>query len=420
MLLLATYVIASSDVGTGMGRLTMYVGLTLLAASVAGRWALGIGLPRLTGFLLIGFVLGPSVFGLMSPEVINDLRLIDTFALALIGLLAGGELQVRRLGEAKAAILSTTLVVTVAVGLGVTAFLLMVRPLVPFMTGLEFAGAGGLALLLGVWAANSSPDLTVAVIEDVSAKGPLTDVILGVTIVKDIVVIVLFTIILAFVTPLVDPASGGGHNPFLAVGMEVGGAVVVGALLGWLFSLYLRASEEQRSPLATFLFTYILVVIAEALHLELLILAASAGFLIENLSPAGDRMIRGIASVSVVVFAFFFGVAGASLDIGAVAEFWLVGSIFFAVRLALTVGGARLATRLVGATDVIHQRTGSGLISQGGVTLGLLLLIETALPSVGEGIVALGTAVVIANILVGPVILKWALSQEAGADQPQR
>ena len=420
MLLLATYVIASSDVGTGMGRLTMYVGLTLLAASVAGRWALGIGLPRLTGFLLIGFVLGPSVFGLMSPEVINDLRLIDTFALALIGLLAGGELQVRRLGEAKAAILSTTLVVTVAVGLGVTAFLLMVRPWVPFMTGLEFAGAGGLALLLGVWAANSSPDLTVAVIEDVSAKGPLTDVILGVTIVKDIVVIVLFTIILAFVTPLVDQASGGGHNPFLAVGMEVGGAVVVGALLGWLFSLYLRASEEQRSPLATFLFTYILVVIAEALHLELLILAASAGFLIENLSPAGDRMIRGIASVSVVVFAFFFAVAGAGLDIGAVAEFWLVGSIFFAVRLALTVGGARLATRLVGATDVIHQRTGSGLISQGGVTLGLLLLIETALPSVGEGIVALGTAVVIANILVGPVILKWALSQEAGADQPQR
>lgn len=257
-----------------------------------------------------------------------------------------------------------------------------------------------------------SPDLTVAVIEDVGAEGPLTDVILGVTIVKDIIVIVLFTIVLAFVSPLIDPAGAGGHNPFLEVGLEVGGALVAGGLLGWLFSLYLKASEEQRSPLATFLFTYILVVIAEALHLELLILAASAGFVIENLSPAGDRMIRGIASVSVVVFAFFFAVTGASLDVGAVADFWLVAALFFGVRMLLTIGGARIATRIAGASQTIQQRTGAGLVSQGGVTLGLLLLIEAALPSVGEGVVALGTAVVIANILVGPVILKRALSGE--------
>ncbi|GMR13696.1 MAG: cation:proton antiporter [Gemmatimonadota bacterium] len=412
VLLLATYVVTRSGVGTGMGRLTMYVGLTLLAATVAGRWALGMGLPRLTGFLLIGFVLGPSAFGLMSPEVIADLRMIDRFALALIGLLAGGELQVRRLGEARAAIISTTLIVTAMVAVGVTGFLLVARPLLPFMAGVGLAGAGGLALLLGVWAANSSPDLAVAVIEDMGAKGPLTDVILGVTIVKDIIVIVLFTIVLAIVSPLIDPASAGGHNPFLEVTREVGGAVVVGGLLGWLFSLYLEASDERRSPLATFLFTYILVVIAEALNLELLILAASAGFLIENLSPAGDRMIRGIASVSVVVFAFFFAIAGASLDLGAVADFWLVASLFFGVRMLLTIGGARVATRLAGASELIQDHTGSGLISQGGVTLGLLLLIEAALPSVGDGVVALGTAVVIANILVGPIILKRALSSE--------
>ncbi|MFV2006398.1 MAG: cation:proton antiporter [Longimicrobiales bacterium] len=417
VLLLATYVITSSGGGTGMGRLTMYVGLTLLTATVAGRWALGMGLPRLTGFLLIGFVLGPSVFGLMSPEVIADLRLIDRFALALIGLLAGGELQVRRLGGARAAIISTTLIVTVMVAAGVTGFILAARPLLPFMGGLGLAGAGGLALLLGVWAANSSPDLTVAVIEDVGARGPLTDVILGVTIAKDIIVIVLFTIVLAVVSPLIDPASAGGQNPFLEVGREVGGAVVAGALLGWLFSLYLQASEEQRSPLATFLFTYILVVIAEALHVELLILAASAGFLIENLSPAGDRMIRGIASVSVIVFAFFFAIAGASLDLGAAADFWLVAALFFGVRALLTIGGARVATRLAGASQVIQQRTGGGLISQGGVTLGLLLLIEEALPSVGQGVVALGTAVVIANILVGPVILKRTLSGEVRTAQ---
>ena len=44
----------------------------------------------------------------------------------------------------------------------------------------------------------------------------------------------------------------------------------------------------MRSPLATFLFAYVLVVLSEELHVELLLAGLAAGFVIENLSPAGD------------------------------------------------------------------------------------------------------------------------------------
>ncbi|RMH15317.1 MAG: hypothetical protein D6701_10130, partial [Gemmatimonadetes bacterium] len=192
---------------------------------------------------------------------------------------------------------------------------------------------------------------------------------------------------------------------------HVGGALVLGALAGWLFSLYLRSGppDEPRPPLATFLFAYVIVVVADHLAVELLLMAVAAGFVIENYSPAGDRMIRGIEQTAVVVFAFFFVVAGASLDLGAIRQYWLAALLVFGARAGLTWAGARIGLARAGAEPFVKGRLWEGLLSQGGVTLGLILLLAQAYPSLGQGVVALGMAVIIGNILGGPVLLKRAL-----------
>ena len=53
-----------------------------------------------------------------------------------------------------------------------TAAVLAARPFVPFLAGVPWPAAAGVAVLLGIWSANSSPDLTVAVIEEKRARGP--------------------------------------------------------------------------------------------------------------------------------------------------------------------------------------------------------------------------------------------------------
>ncbi len=396
------------------GRLTVLTGFVLLAASVSGRLASRVGLPRLTGFLLVGIVAGPSVLGLLSQAAVQDLRLIDEFALALIALLAGGELKVEALKPQARTIAWTTLMVTAVVWVGVAGVVLALRPVIGFLVPLPFSATVGVALLLGVWAANSSPDLTVAVIEETGAKGPLTDAILGTTIVKDVVVIVLFTLTLALTAPLIDPSQSFSAHVLVDLAREVGGALVVGAVLGWVFSLYLQGGDgTPRPPFATFLFAYLIVVVAHRLHVELLLTGVAAGFVIENLSSAGERMIRGIEAVSVVIFAFFFAVAGASLDLDAVGRFWLPALVLLLARAALTWVGTYWGTRLAGANAQIRSRTWRGLISQGGVTLGLVLLIERSFPEIGGGVVALGMAVIVGNILAGPILLKAAI---AGSD----
>jgi Kef-type K+ transport system membrane component KefB len=396
------------------------IGFVLLIASIAGSLASSFGLPRLTGFLIVGILAGPSVTGLVSVASVGSLSLIDRFALALIALLAGSELKLEQLRPQAKPILLVTLFVTGIVWFGFAALILGIRPLVPFLSALPIEGALGVALLLGIWAANSSPDLTVAVIEELGAKGPLADVILGVTIVKDVVVIVLFTLTLALVGPLLDPEAVLSAGALLGLAREVGGALVVGAGMGWLFSLYLGDdTARRRPPIATFLFAYLIVVVAARLHIELLLTGVAAGFVIENWSPAGDRMLRGIESVAVVIFAFFFAVAGARLDLGSVQAFWLAALILIGGRLFLTRQATIWGLRRAGAPDAIRDVAWRGLISQGGVTLGLVLLIQEAFPQVGAEVVALGMAVIIGNILGGPILLKRALSEaDATVDDP--
>jgi Kef-type K+ transport system membrane component KefB len=367
--------------------LAVLMGFLLLVANVGGNLATETGLPRLTGYLVVGILAGPSVLGVLSAGTIQDFQLIDEFALALIALMAGAELNLKHLKPALRAILTTTLTVTVVAA----------------------AGVAVTVVLLGVWSANSSPDATVAVIEEIKAEGQLKDVILGITIVKDLLVIILFSVMLSVVGPLIEVGGEAGQGADRLVVQEVGGALVLGSALGWVLARYLEA-KGGREPLAIFLFAYLLVVVAEEFHVELLLMGASAGFVVENASVAGQWLLGGIRAVSVVIFAFFFALAGAALDLGAISQFWLAAVVIFGARLVLTVVGSAMGTRLAGSNAEIRSRTWKGLVSQGGVSLGLLLILADEFPALGEGVVALGMAVVIGNILAGPILLKSALS----------
>ena len=268
-------------------RLTVLMGFVLLAASVAGSLAGTVGLPKITGFLMVGILAGPSVSELIPWGALDELRLIDSFALALIALLAGGELKIRALRPAAKSIAYTTLAVVGVVWVGMTLVFIPIGFFLPFLDDAGFLGILALGALLGIWSANSSPDLTVAVIEETGSKGPLTDVILGVTIVKDVVVIVLFTLVLALVRPILG-VEGGGEGMLLDLLREVGGALALGGLLGWVFSLYLER-EGIQPAFVTFLFAYVLVLVADLLHVELLLVGVAAGFTIENMSEGRGR-----------------------------------------------------------------------------------------------------------------------------------
>ena len=395
---------------------TVLLGFILLAAYVAGAAAAGIGLPRLTGYVLVGIVVGPYALGVFTEGLVESLRTIDELALGLIALTAGGELKLHELRKSLASIVGISLGILAVVVVGMTGLILALKPFAPLLAGESWSFAFAVALLLAIWSANSSPDATIAVINESGARGELTDTILGATIFKDVLVIVLFAVALSLARPLVGDAA---FDPGLVatVGWEVGGALLVGAFLGWAFSVYLEWQEE-RGVLATLLFTYLLVLVAHQIHVELLLAAVAAGFVIENFSEAGDRLIDAIEANSLVVFAIFFALAGAALDLQTVVAFWPVALVVVGARAAFTWAGTRLGTGYAGSPASVRRYGWMGLISQAGVTLGLSLLVAREFPDWGGQFVAVTTAVIIVHLLVGPVLLKTALGRAGEAGRP--
>ena len=399
---------------------TVLLGFILLVAYIAGAAVAGLKLPRVTGYVLVGIMVGPFALGILDGGMVESLRTIDELALGLIALTAGGELKLEELRTSLRSIVGISVGVLGVVVVGITALVLALKPVAPVLADESWGFALAVALLLAIWSANSSPDATIAVINESGARGELTETILGATIFKDVLVIVLFAVALSLAGPL---ASAEAFDPGLigTVAWEVGGALAVGAFLGWGFSVYL-AWQEARTVLATLVFSYLLVLVAHAIHVELLLTAVAAGFVIENFSEAGDRLIDAIEANSLVVFAIFFALAGAALDLNTVVAFWPMALVVVAARAALTWAGARVGTRYAGSPEPVRKLAWMGLISQAGVTLGLSLLVAAEFPEWGGQFVAVTTAVIIVHLLLGPVLLKVALVRagEARASDAQR
>src|SRR6059036_76957 len=85
-------------------RATLALGFLLLVAYVGGEVARRARLPRLTGYLLVGFAVGPAWLGLVGREEVDALRFIEDAAVALIALAAGAELTLDALRQGRVAL----------------------------------------------------------------------------------------------------------------------------------------------------------------------------------------------------------------------------------------------------------------------------------------------------------------------------
>src|SRR2546426_1230418 len=196
-----------TEAGPLEARAALALGFLLLAALLAGDLSRRWRLPRLTGFLLVGFCVGPAWLGLVREDEVAALRFIADAALALLALAAGAELRLEVLRESRVAL---TRLATGAIGfpfLAVSAVSLSVSPWVPLTVHQSVGYGVAVALGLGALAAAASPAVTVALIGEMGARGPFTRAVLGVTIVQDVAGVPL---------PAPPPARGqaaGGPRP---------------------------------------------------------------------------------------------------------------------------------------------------------------------------------------------------------------
>lgn len=397
------------------------LGLVTLASREIGGWFRRLGVPLISGFLICGVVAGPDLLALLSRQAVERLRFVDELAIAFIGFVAGSELYLKEFRDRIRPILWVTLgIAATAMPLVALAFARL-SGVVPGIAGGGSASVLAASLLAGSILVAISPSSAVAVIKELRAWGPFTRVALGVTVIMDSVVIVLFAISAELADLILNGGGallGAGTFLVLELALSVVVAVGVGLLLRLLF-----AGVSGNGPRTVLVLSVGWGVFALArllrhggltlggheILLEPLLICMVAGLFIANATPYRGEFHRLIDRSSGAVFLVFFTLAGASMSLEVLARTWQVALTLFAVRVVAIVVGAFCGSLLAGEPVRESRLLWMSFVTQAGVGLSLAKQVALEFPDWGQALATIIIAVIICNQLVGPPLFRWVL-----------
>ncbi len=406
-------------VGGGAAGTALACGYLLLSAFLMGSIFKSLHLPRLTGYLVTGILAGPQVLNLVNAPMVSNLQIFNGIATALIALTAGVELDLIAMRPLLKSIAALTFIAVCGTILliGSAAFLLHNR--LPFLQHLPTLQIAAISLVLGVTMGAKSPAVVVALQSEMRSDGPLTRTVLGVVVLSDLLVIVLF----AFVSSVAKSLLGSGTDALHAAGAlawEVLGSLAIGACVGIIISIYLRF-VKGRSALFVLAAAFLVAEVGQRIDLDPLLVALAAGVFIRNATAEGKRLQEEIDASSLPVYVIFFAVTGATVHVRELLVIGIPAIVLVLTRAAGFVGLGRLAASVANAPDAVRKYIGLGLMPQAGLALALALLFVKTFPNIGAQASALVFAGVAINEMIAPVLYRFALVRtgEAGQSEPE-
>lgn len=404
--------------------------LVSISAKKVGQWFSNVGLPYITGYLLVGVIAGPFVFALLPKESTTSLRFVDDISLAVIAFVAGSELYYKEIKSRIRSISSIAgAVILVAAPLGGIALFFLTQ-FIPFTQGMSVTERLAVAILGATILLALSPPSTIAVIKEVRAKGDFTRTLLGVTISMDVVIIVLFAVAVAIASAML---TGLPFNLLFAAVLVIDLvlAVVAGLIVGKILEaiMVIKLPDIIRIALivlvgwAIFIGAQWLVnftkPMALSLHVEPLLVALIGGFYITNFTNLRNPFEHLLHDISPIVYVAFFTLTGVGIKLDILSQTWPIAVALFAIRFIGIYIGGWAGSRFAGESTKFANFAGLALITQAGIALGLAREVAAEFPSLGDAFATMVISVIVINEVIGPMFLKEALKRVGETNLPQ-
>jgi len=361
-----------------------------------------------THFILIGFVLGPSVLGLVTQEALEHLFPFFALGFGWVGFLFGMQLE-RDTVRAFAAHLHRF-----AVGQALLAFAFMT---VVGLVGLLALGLLGrtqvlLVLLASATACTSAPAGIAMVSSNFLVRGPVRDMLFFAASVDGIVGIILLQLIYAGYHPS-DALGLLGKLPAFAWTVL---AVSVGVLCGIIF-VWLSRGRTAIEELVLFLMGIAAFAAGAALQLQLspLFVSVILGAVVANLVPDPRRVSRVMAQWEKPAYIILLILAGALVRFSTP---WIIplAVVYATLRGGAKVLGAGGMVRARGVPFPTPKFLGLGLIPQGGISLVMALSalltfygLDIEGVDVSQGLFSVVVLGVVLSELLGPMLTTGTL-----------
>ena len=372
------------------------VSVILFAGFLMTRITKKLHLPNVSGYILAGVLIGPSVCNIIPQNVIDHMGFMSDIALAFIAFGVGKFFKKEVLREAGIKVILVTMCEALTAGVLVTLCM-------HYLFHLDW----NFSLILGAIATATAPASTMMTIHQYHARGEFVNTLLQVVALDDVVCLLTFSVVVAVVNARTT-GSISMADVVIPIVFNIGG-IAVGFLCGIVLGKLITPSRSHDNRL--------ILVVAMLMGIS----GLCASF---DLSPLLSCMVFGATYINSTrdkalfhqindftppVMSIFFIVSGMNLDLAAISTAGVIGAVYFIVRIAGKYLGTYCSCRLTGMKTEITKYMGLALIPQAGVAIGLAFLGERLLPpDIGNLLLTIILSSSVLYELIGPACAKMA------------
>lgn len=394
------------------------VGTIILTGFVLGEAARRLGLPKVTGYILAGIILNPGLLHIIPSPFTQHTDLVTSISLSFITFSVGGTLLYSRLRQLGRGILYIT------VGEAQLAFLAVALGFIavsPLLGGAGFpgsvAGTVGVSLLLGSMGSPTDPSATLAVTHEYKAQGPVSSTVLSVAAFDDALGIINYTLAVVVAGALMHAGPLLLGAVLTSSLFKILGAVVLGTLFGFAFNVLTTWVRKETEGVLIVLIIGMLCLcfgLARRFHTEELLATMTMGLVVTNYNPMGTKIFRVLERYTEeLIFVLFFTMSGMHLDFSVLAASYPLVLLFVVFRAIGKYSGTRLGAWLAKSPEPVKRFAAGGLIPQGGIVIGLALVIKQnpAFGAFSDLVISTIIGATVIHEIGGPVLAKMSLKK---------
>lgn len=414
--------------------------IVLIVGFVGSLIAKKIKLPNISGYLLFGLFLGPSlglIFsgyqGFISTDENQMLSFISEISLGFIAISVGSEFTLRTIK--KMGKIVANLALWEVIGSVVLVFIVML--FIPKPTSVvasyDIFSKDNVAfsLILAAISASTATAAILMIIRQYKSYGPVTKALLSVTALDDILGIVAFGFLMSLAKILLSNSAPQSivlliAKPFI----EVFGSLLIGLVLGYVLSKLVNYFNRYRDEIQLLVLLTVFFTIGINYYLNELLSTYQIAFshllsnimigaVIANMAHKPDKAYNSINDLSTPFYVLFFTLAGASLDLSILKSeilIVLLAAVYIVTRAIGKLVGIYIGATISKAPKTVKKYLGFALFPQSGISIGLLVIVSAQ----AESLYPVVSTVILLSILVyetiGPLFAKYAITKAGEID----
>ncbi len=398
----------------------LIVGIIVSSGFILGEIAQKIKLPKITGYIIAGVLLNPSIVPFIPksfPEATNP---ITNIALAFITFSIGGSLLYSNIKKLGKGLLLITLFEAefafIAIALG---FIFLGPMIIGEASTSWFSVIIPMGLLLGSLGSPTDPSATLAIKQEYKPVGEVSSTMLGAAAFDDVLGIINYSVAVVVAAAFATSTTFSFGNIVLQPVAIILGSVALGAVFGVIFNgvtnLIAKESEGVHIVVVFGLLT-ICFGLCRAIEADALLAIMTLGAIVVNFNKKQDKIFKLMERyVDELVFILFFTLSGMHLNFSVLFSSATIVLLFVVLRASGKFLGTFIGATIAKSSKNIRKYTAGGLIPQGGIVIGLALVVEQnpAFHHISDTIISVIIGATVIHELVGPICAKIAL-QKAG------